>query len=106
MDGAENACENGKQGDAWQTSHGLWFGESYASHVYFVVLEINEPSPPQSSNQLSNTGDTLEHLRKAHLGFKCGFKFLLYKKSGILLNSGPLPNSDAKGWGPFVGRGM
>ena len=56
-------------------------------------------SPPQSSNQLSNTGDTLEHLRKAHLGFECGFRFLLCKKSGILLISGPLPNSDAKGLG-------
>jgi hypothetical protein len=28
---------------------------------------------PQSSNQLSSTGDTLEHLRKALLGFECGF---------------------------------
>jgi len=30
-------------------------------------------SMPQSSNQLSSTGDTLEHLRKAHLGSECGF---------------------------------
>ena len=26
--------------------------------------------------------------------------------NGILLISGPLPNSDAKSWGPPVGRGM
>ena len=63
-------------------------------------------SPPQSSNQLGSTGDTLEHLRKAHLGFECGFGFLLCKKSGILLISGPLPNSDAKGWGPPIGRAL
>jgi hypothetical protein len=55
-------------------------------------------SPPQSSNQLSYIGDTLEHLRKAHLGFECGFRFLLYKKSGILLISKPLPNADANSW--------
>jgi hypothetical protein len=54
-------------------------------------------SPPQSSNQLSNIGDTLEHLRKAYLGFEYGFRFLLCKKSGILLISEPLPNSHAKG---------
>jgi len=54
-------------------------------------------SPPQSSNQLSYAGDTLEHLRKAHLGFGRGFRFLLCKKSGILFISEPLPNSDAKG---------
>ena len=31
----------------------------------------------------------MEHLRKAHLGFGCGFRFLLCKKSGILLISEP-----------------
>jgi hypothetical protein len=30
--------------------------------------------------------------------FECRFRFLLCKKSGSLLISGPLPNSDAKGW--------
>jgi hypothetical protein len=38
----------------------------------------------------------LEHLRKAHLGFECRFRFLLCKKSGILLINEPLLNSDAK----------
>jgi hypothetical protein len=33
------------------------------------------------------TGDTLEHLRKAHLGFECRFRFLLCKKSGTLLTA-------------------
>jgi hypothetical protein len=61
-----------------------------------AVFAINGTSPPQSSNQLSCTGDTLEHLRKAHLGFECRFRFLLCKKSGILLISEPLLNSDAK----------
>jgi hypothetical protein len=54
-------------------------------------------SPLQPLNQLSCTGDTLEHLRKAHLGFGGGFRFLLCKKNGILLISELLPNSDAKG---------
>jgi hypothetical protein len=38
----------------------------------------------------------LEHLRKAHLGFECRFRFLVCKKSGILLISEPLPNAEGK----------
>jgi hypothetical protein len=39
-----------------------------------AVFAINRTSPPQSSNQLSCTGEALEHLRKAHLGVECRFK--------------------------------
>ena len=67
-------------------------------------------SPPQPSNQLSCLRNTLEHLRKAHLASECGFRFLFYKKSGILLiKSLDLPwawNVIGQLCGSLLGQGM
>jgi hypothetical protein len=51
-------------------------------------------SPRQSSNQ-----ETLWNISaKPIFALDVDFRFLLCKKSGSLLISGPLPNSEAKGW--------
>ena len=48
----------------------------------------------------------MEHLAKRIFALDVDFRFLLCKKSGSLLISEPLPNSEGKGLGPPASRGI
>ena len=84
----ENACKNGKlEVVLWVADFErtvIW-RKSCVHEQYFRSMEL---ALPQSSNQ-----ETLWNLSAMRI-----FRFLLCKKSGSLLISGPLPNSHAKGW--------
>ena len=86
MDGAENACENGRLGSGF--IRGRLRTDCNLEKIMRprAVLAINGTSPSQSSNQLSlhrrHFGTSPQ---SASLGFECRFRFLLCKKSGILL---------------------
>jgi hypothetical protein len=107
MDGAENACENGRLGSGFMRGRLRTDCDLEKILRPRAVLAINGTSPSQSSNQLSlhrrHFGTSPQ---SASLGFECRFRFLLCKKSGICSSVGHCRTQTLRARRPPVGREM